>query len=542
MPTYDDNLHVAVDEILSTTVVQKQKTKSAKTAAQYSLYFAQGALIKAKDKLSEVKIKYDKAHLIDNQGIENNNVATNLSATSADVASNVTASVTNMATAAADVQVAAMAIAKLAADVGSAYNLAQASDFNGDIYEMAKRTNHLIQTTSYNAELASQTALEASAATAEIIAPAIVKDVALVQSEIDNVLKITTAEFDKLQTQRSVDNTRVAAASKQERAAEGLLTDAKLEYRSVKATLKHSNKRLNHNLVVTCPPSSTEDISIEISFDKYRYPFPLKSHPEPEQGTPEDSSDAIKYYAVLVSAASKNLFTPKKAETTFNKYKSSRFHEIEANTDNTLPISDTLQDVDGHKIKIGQPYVVFLYIELPQWYKRELNDFSDLLSAPSQEFSPRYQLPLPSSKPVVKQGIKDDSLTLTFSVSKVVKGAEYRCIFIPTNTPPKGVFMTDSSAIVNTSSPAKPEDLGIYFNRRIAEQVPAANYTRAHNTVATNDYVATIGRDTTDNFGNELVKGQMYFVVILAVMGTDNPKYQSEMSSTTDYPIQLVKS
>ncbi|MFT5654516.1 MAG: hypothetical protein ACI9XU_000230 [Arenicella sp.] len=547
MTIYDTNLHIAVDEILGTTAARKQKTNSAKISAQYSLYFAQGGLITANEKLAKVGKKYDTAHDIDDQGVENINLATNLSKTTAAIGTNVAATVINTATAAADVQVAAVAVSKLAADIGAAFNLASASDPKDDIYRMAKKVNKLIKETSFKAELASKLAMSASTASAEMISPVLVAEAAAVQSEIENVLKTTRAEFEKLQTQRSIDNQRVAAASIQERAAEGVLRDTMSEYRAVAEALTNSNRQLNNNLLLMMK-STSEDISFDITFDAYKYPFSetlldLKTVPEDSKDS-VNNAHAIKYRVVFVNAGEAAQFTQDKAEVNFSENKS-YFHKVSPSEQNDLEFS-ALCDSGGKALKLGNPYVAFLFIQLPQAYKQKLRDFSDVLSAPTQEFTPSYQLPVPLGITKKETDSKGNVTQLGFAIPesfKIPELLEYRCILIQKIDPSSNQMMTANSLSLDDGAQnverCSSNDIGIYFDLSIAQQVSAGNYAQALRMGSSCNYVVPINSDTTDNFGSELVKGKEYFVIILAVNDASKD-YQNNMSDPAANVMSLV--
>ena len=88
------------------------------------------------------------------------------------------------------------------------------------------------------------------------------------------------------------------------------------------------------------------------------------------------------------------------------------------------------------------------------------------------------------------------------------------------------------------------------FNAELAEQVAAGNYTPAvqgigveEEIIVTDDsvekiiyshpYHAYIGDATTDNFGNQLMKGKYYIPVVLCVSGEEEEnrdKYKSVIS------------
>ena len=164
MSAYNENLQQTVLAVLTDLQKQQQKLASDDQTALFNLYYAQGAEITARDKLNSVIKAYGKAVALDEQGVQNDNLATNLLASATEYEENVAATVTNSAMAASNVQIASKAIAQLAADIGSAFNIVSAADYESDIVTSTARANDFIVETAYSAEDASRMSMEATAA------------------------------------------------------------------------------------------------------------------------------------------------------------------------------------------------------------------------------------------------------------------------------------------------------------------------------------------------------------------------------------------
>ena len=76
----------------------------------------------------------------------------------------------NIAVCAANVQDANIAITRLASDVGSIFSIVSAADLGSAIYNKTEYVYGVINETAYDAEAASQLAMDASADTSEVSA------------------------------------------------------------------------------------------------------------------------------------------------------------------------------------------------------------------------------------------------------------------------------------------------------------------------------------------------------------------------------------
>jgi hypothetical protein len=168
MNTYNDNLHAGVVDSLQNLDQDLKKINSQANAAMFTLYYAEGATITARNKLDTVKSKQSFVELVKGQAVKNSNISNNLLASATQANQYQKQSAANMATAASNVQIAANAIVRLSSDIGSISNIVQAADFDSEISDMADQTNHYIKRTAYDAEVASQSAMDASVATAKI--------------------------------------------------------------------------------------------------------------------------------------------------------------------------------------------------------------------------------------------------------------------------------------------------------------------------------------------------------------------------------------
>ncbi|HTR00571.1 MAG TPA: hypothetical protein VMH83_11295 [Candidatus Acidoferrum sp.] len=558
MNTYNENLQSTVTTVLSGMQQEKAALESANVAAEYKLYFAQSANITANEKLNKLNEQSSFIGLMNNQGVENDNLSKNLLNTVIKASTTVAGCVTDTSTAASNIQIAATAISQVAADIGSAYNLVSAEDNNSDIYRLISKANDLIRKVSYRAERMSEQAMLASADTAEIRTSQLLSETNVVKSGIENLLAVTEAEFTGLMAQKTVDTQNADTTSSAEKECEGLLLDSQTEYKAVKKAYRKAKEQLNYDLRVK-PVSLT---SANIKFSPFVQPF------KPEKtSVPNYIPDANPvYYALVVPAERAILLNIEKAELLFAEFRKQRF----------IPVTPTVKteaadgqgeqepgygsehelvfDSEGERVKPGVSYVVFLYIAVAQAYKKYINNFDDLLSAPSDAFvltqdlpqAKNIRVPPPPAPAPAAQGkaAKTEVAaapapsappgTLWFNVpGPLFRQAEYRMILLPADTPKTQRFMT-----------ANPKDrasqLDFYFNLAIALQVTPDNYTVA--TVAPQPgsspakgelvYQARLDGSTTDNFGSQVEVGRVYIPAVLSVIpdGSQAAQYNAVVS------------
>lgn len=556
MNSYSENLQVAVDDTLSALLAQQSKLDSDQTSAQYSLYYAQGAQITAQEKLSEAVKAYDFAKLVNDQGIDNNNQAINLLATGTEAENNVKAAVTNVSTAANDVQVAANAVLRLSADVGAALSIVSAADLGTDIHRKTRDANEYMKTVALQAEYTSQIAMDASTSTAEIISSVVKTETTTAVAEVESLLKTTEGEFAALVKTRDAANVRVGNASMAERKLEGILKDADKEAFAINKAFGLSNEELNFNIVT----KATTIYDFSLSFDAYVQPYKANNQNTNGAIIPEAVDE---YYVTVVKASKKKLFNLGQAELNFAEFRH-QCYKLVTPTESLNPHNiDTkgLLDSDQDTIVAGKAYVAFIYVKINYDYKRLVDNYNDIISAPVESFTLASPLGVPSDILQTASVTDNKRSTLSFTIEQSIKaGTEYRVIFLPENLPGMDVFMVNSSldkAAVLANETSKNHHLGFYFNQSIAEQVSSGNYTKAtlittetpqveklNSPMPPSHYQVTVQADTTDNFGNEIIPEQSYFVVVLAVMEASSQqnygKYTNQMTNPVDYCFKLV--
>lgn len=463
MSTYNENLRETVIDTLTALAGQQTTMDSQNTVAKYNLYYAQGTELAAQQKLDSTRRLVASYEGIDSVAITCDNQAINLLASLTQANTNVTASMTNVATAAANIQIASNAVMKLSSDIGAALNIATASMYGTDTYNKIAEANNYINIVANDARNVSKAAMEASSKTAEIISSATLAQGTSVKAQVDNVLAAVDAEVNKYSTTAIAENQTVGKSDRARSAAFGSLLDAKSQADAIDTAYTNANREINQNLLVKV---SSQHL-IKLSFDTLINPAP--TYQKSGNQTSTIPSLGAKYYLALAPTDQVSILSTDQAEQLFASRapNSSQFVAIpiaesattaseqlqvngeidgaevsgtvtvtldtppsKPNGDKTgalsvvvtvtqlpeegmagdqtppinppAPITVTVTvttDVFGSKIVAGKEYAACIYIELGMDYKRYIGDFSDRLSAPSLPFTLATPIPLAKSSP-----------------------------------------------------------------------------------------------------------------------------------------------
>lgn len=473
MSSYNDNLHSSVVSSLSAQELELQKVEAKREASMFSLYYAQGARITTAEELEVTSAKYAFEKLVHEQAIIDSDVSTNV-LTSANNAKDYTAkSVTNTSVAAANVQIAANAILKLASDTGSIFSIINAADFDTDIYAQSNKANVLMNDTAYAAEQASQHSMEASSSIAEVTTANLDSKATVTDSSMKDLLSVVTKQFDDTTTLLATQSAELATANTEEKQAEGVLEDLSVGYEATEAAYKLSNEELNLNLTVKTPKNVGDHDFYTVSFDAYESAFQEQT----AEGTPKATNQPVENYNIILVENSKSTtFSMNDAEGILTGGYTDRYYPITPAmlltpsdptepivvTDGNNPITQkfyisgdstaekpVLKDSNGNALELGKEYTVFVLTVFTMAYKKVINTFDDYLSAPSKMFMLQNQLNAANVNTILKQQSETDSdpataeedvvTTPTYQVvdfgvfEKPDYEVQYRCVFLPNN-------------------------------------------------------------------------------------------------------------
>ncbi len=434
MNTYNENLQSAVNKTLNALELEDKQLESKANAAKFTLYYAEGARITADDVLARDQKTYKEQSKVNVQAVINNNIATNMEATAESQKTETAKAVSNISTAAANVDAANKAILKLSSDVGGLLNIAMPADFKAEIHSQCKDASDLIRLTAYHSEKASELGMKASELTAEITANAVDEKAKLTETEIENLMKTAQEQFKSTSNLIETDHLNISKARTVEKAAEGALKDSIMQYDSSVKAYKASNQALNFGLRV--PKSTINSTGFTVMFNALSPPFEF-TKPSPES---EDQFYDVKmidgYKLLVVPAQKKMLFNLTSAELALlgdGTYLDVPI--VKGQKKYTVPITlNEVKDIDGKDLNLGVNYVVFLYAEINKAYKKLINNYEDVLSVASAHFSVTHKLIGPKRNKIAHSGD-----TISFNIENVDqytqdlltdKKFEFRCILL----------------------------------------------------------------------------------------------------------------
>lgn len=589
MDSYEESLQSTISKGLTAAETEKAKLDAQENAAEQTLFYAQGASITAQEKLDAVTKDYNTALAINNAGVDNDNLATNLNATTIEANKKTASAVTNMATAANNIEIATKAIVTLASDIGSANTVAQAGRYGSDVAHSVSTAYSAINEVAYSAEDISNDAMMNSTSVAEIISKEVMTESAKTKNDIEELLKVTTAEFDKITATQSADTKVLNSANKKEKAAEGLLRDAEREQRGIDDSVSTTINALNYSLSVTVNTMQ----SISVGFTKFINPDPVATPNSKSTQYLTDSKAPINYYIVFVKASKSALFTVSSAEAAFST-KPDAFTRVEPGIYNSstnkispmnlinigttsqitpITVDEANVDSDGDSLKSGNEYVLFLYIELPPKYKRLIATYTDVVSAASESFTLATSIPIPTeldpnttNPPTPKNSTQDTTnqtstqsndptKSFTFSVktsADMIKKTQYRLICVPTapkyvngfyggkdirdtvlfnlNTALQVSSANYTIAESNSDLPHPPEDKTVPANSPEARNLPKGDPSQDPTSTDVKYTVSIDSETTTDCFGNTIVPDRQYSIYILGVTNELAPQYAPMLS------------
>lgn len=484
MDTYNENLQVTVNDTLDAMENQIIADDSSENAAEFTLYYAQGARITAEKTLADIMLEYAQGAKVGQQGVDNYNVASNLLISANTASTTLTLATTNVATAATNVETAANSVALVAANMGAVFNLVSAEDYGTDIYTWSEYANALIRSAAYDAEVTSRDAMDASALTARTTLGTVTTKATSTQTAVSDLNAATGAQFQTLSESMAAAAEALATASEAEKAAEGVLMDEYVGTFADQLTYDEANAKLNFQL----ENSDLTFESFEASFTGLNNPFEgliLRgvNTSEPPGSVLVDSV-VDNYYLMVVKQDKANLFELAQAEALIGDDRKAypikatsggtdTLYSLEVCIDEMIPGSKPGEeelkflDIDGDKIEVGQPYVTFVMAEYSPEYKKLVNNYNDFLSVASLPFTLTYQL---GSATNITVDAANSRVSFT-TPATIITGEEiasirgYRVMFLPKDIKATTDLMTEPELMA----------LGEYVNQAIDDEIAAVN-------------------------------------------------------------------
>ncbi|WP_316839297.1 hypothetical protein [Pedobacter gandavensis] len=413
MNSYNENLHSAIVSSLQSLDTEEQSLESQVNAAMFTLYHSEGAVITAEQNLAAAKDTFRFKSITQTEAVKDSNATINLLNCATQTNQYVKQSTTNVAVCAANVQISANAIVRLASDMSSIYSIVNAADFDSDIYLLARDAAELMNETAYDAELASQKAMEASMFTAEVSSSTVLDMAKTTSSLMSSVLKISTADFDAASQAIVTDNAAVSTVRSTEKLDEGALEMVSIACHATTSAYAMTNRELNLDLKVST--SKNDALEFTVDFNTIKNPFPIeKPHHSP-------MFPVAQYSIIVVKDRKKQTFSISNAENLLLTKGGEVIglaptdkHHIRQVVNVYSSLADSKEvvvsvDSDNDPIELGKSYVVFILAVFSDDYKRKTGSYDDYLSAPSQPFTLATRLEsIPGQAITVKPYVKGD--------------------------------------------------------------------------------------------------------------------------------------
>ena len=436
MSSYNENLSASVTATLQSQELNLINTQAQLNAAMFTLYYADGAEITAKDKLDKTEKTYNHQKVIQAEAVENNNIAVNVLAIANQEKQYTQQSVTNAAVAAANVQVATTAIVNLASDMCSILSILNAGDNNSLIFKQTQAVCTLMDDTAYDAEVGSQWSMEASSQTAEISASTVADMATTTATSMSSLLTTLTSQLQATMALKVAENATLVSASVDAKKAEGAVEDNQVDYDAALSAYQLSVGELNLNLSVSDTLINARDHSFNVKFDPYLNPFCDSDLNLSSDVYIEDPVE--KYYIIVVKETDKSVFSLATAEGLIGTTKIPIEVKSEGGSSITQKIDmKSTKDSSGKELAPGVSYVVFVLVQFTLDYKKILNNYEDYLTAAAAPFTLNTQLS--SAK---KVHVTAENQTLHFHLEEAHNNItdkttiEYRCMFLADNSKP----------------------------------------------------------------------------------------------------------
>jgi len=427
MSTYNEHLRSSVLKALQDLELDQKAADAKLDTAMFTLHYAQEASAIALEKLSEAQSELEFKNRVKQQAIISCDIANNQLSSAKQASQYVKNAVTDTSVCAANVQIASNAIAKLASTLGNIYAIVNASDFDSEIFTQAEQARNLIDSTAYEAELASQLAMTASMQISQVPASAVLDLSTETNRAMTAVSATLSSEYDLASDKTIAAGKNSDLVSAKEKIAEGEYGNAEVDRTSTAEAYQLTNAQLNLDLTAF-PKKGEESTTVSVGFNFIKNPFaaavdPGSSHFDGRvyPPAPLNLEPVNNYYLFIVKYCKRDTFSLAAAEgilqtapdqfvsldfsghslphSKINPTISYRYDQSKPDSEisgltldivcNKMPSNAgiyTLKDADGEEIQPGTQYVAFIMAVYTAKYKRTINDFSDFLSAASPRF------------------------------------------------------------------------------------------------------------------------------------------------------------
>ena len=483
---YVQELQKSIKSSRDQLITLEQSLTASEAASQLALYLAHGHV--SRNRLNQWKVEgYSaEANRLNKQATAVVNLATKTAAAANNSLEESKKAISNVATAASNMQLSANAITHLASDVAGVLAVASSVNFDSDIYDKVKEANELTQQAARCAEKVSMTSLDSTVTASQSAAEDVLKDAEATLTTLTDFQTQTSANF-ATESEKVVEaNTQTTESIQVQNKALEQYDITRSRDKAIKDTLMRQNQVSNHDLklfdpVLDSDQPATQNVgkNLKMSFRKFIdesiiQEYRLMLVPQDEapafdlptaKAVKKSENGRLSYIPVAKDTDHKNdngkppfITDCKKILASSEegwedqrialKYYDVNLEFIEGewkvlqkeSKGKAEKAKETLVkvgDFSGRAIKHGTPYVAFIYVVYTRDFQSSANNTMGFLSTASRWFTPKFKLPEVEVDP--ERGFKvayphsARNLAVQFTAEKYdekTNPVEYRAVFV----------------------------------------------------------------------------------------------------------------
>lgn len=455
--TYNKELSSSIKNSNKEFIKEEYRLDHKKNASKVSLYYAHGQTEKTENTFIDTKEDSLSAEALNDKTVKASNLTENVVLAAKQSLQDSSSTTSNVSTAAANMQIAANAITKLASDVAALKSVAKNTANESKILIHTSKANDLIQDAARKAEEVSLVSMQATIEAAQATASTVVTNAESSLEAVKNLHSSTASNYSNLQALAVTDNENLTTARKNEKLASAKFDVTKRQDMAIKSTRRQVNKVSNHHLTMIDPQiRDTGDIT-EL--------WPLSEIPTGDSYTISfesyDKEDQIKNYRLIVAKyddaeafdinIAKDLepgtyfqFTPSTYGGDKKRTYSHTFYLLDAKehaipnhhlkvvednkkwhlidtTDGMIELFDNVVhhlavDYKGKPIDKGTPYVAFVYVVYKDIYQHTIDSTVGDLSLPSEKLTLQQRLYSPKEVSIYNPYFNSRNLAVSFQL------------------------------------------------------------------------------------------------------------------------------
>jgi hypothetical protein len=242
---YTQELHDAVNSSNDQLIQAENKLGQAKSEAKLLLYYARENVKRNKINVGTAKEINVKSLSLDAKSVDGVSLANNVLIAAKQSSVDTGSATSNISTTAANIQIAANAITKLASDVASILAVANASDQGSKIQASVEKAYVKVNKAAEMAEKLSLISLQATIEAAQSTASTVVTDAEQVLAAMTNLQMATSSQSNNSSEQLKAAHERLLAASKMAKSATAAYELALSKDQAMKSTRELINQVSN---------------------------------------------------------------------------------------------------------------------------------------------------------------------------------------------------------------------------------------------------------------------------------------------------------